>query len=140
MGYAARTFNDPAKARPGFMAARAILEKTLQEQPDYAAAWSLLGRVDAALGRKEEAMREGRRACDLLPMSKDAWAGPKEVRDLAEIYAWAGEKDLALEYLERAGRIPNPDYGEVKLDPDWEPLLGDPRFEQLVATFAPKVR
>ncbi len=138
VGYAARTFGDAESARTAFTAARAKLEQTLREQPDYAAGWSLLGRIDATLGRKEEAIREGQRGCELLPMAKDTWAGPKQVRDLAEIYAWTGEKDLAIEYLERAGRIPGPDYGELKLDPDWDPLRGDPRFEKIVASFAPE--
>ena len=112
----------------------------MQEQPDYAAAWGLLGRVDAALGRKEEAIREGRRACELLPLSKDAWFGPGQLLSLAKIYAWTGEKDLALAQLETlaAQAVGSIDYGELKLDPDWDPLRGDPRFEKIVASLAPK--
>jgi tetratricopeptide (TPR) repeat protein len=138
VGYAARTFGDAEGARIAFKAARAKVEEIIREQPDYAEAWTLLERIDAALGRKEEAIREGKRGCELLPMSSDTWEGPRQVRDLAEIYAWIGEKDLAFEYLQRTGRIPGPDYGELKLDPDWEPLRGDPRFGKLVASLAPK--
>lgn len=87
-GIAARTFDDTATARIDFTAARGIVENLVREQPDYAPAWSLLGRIDAPLGRKEDAIREGRRACDLLPVSKDAWIGPAYVIDLAIIYAW----------------------------------------------------
>jgi len=72
VGVAARTFQDVATARTSFTAARAIEEKLTRDQPDYPQAWSLLGRIDAALGRKEDAVREGRRACELLPLSKDA--------------------------------------------------------------------
>jgi tetratricopeptide (TPR) repeat protein len=111
VGYAARTFGDAEGARIAFKAARAKVEEIIREQPDYAEAWTLLERIDAALGCKEEAIREGKRGCELLPMSSDTWEGPKQVRDLAEIYAWIGEKDLAFEYLQRAGRIPGPDYG-----------------------------
>ncbi len=99
---AARTFKDPESARLAFESARAIEEKLVHEQPDYAPAWSLLGMIDAALGRKEEAVREGQHACELLPMSKDAWIGPSYVAQLAVIYAWVGEKELAIDKLEEA--------------------------------------
>ena len=136
-GLAAHTFNDPEEARTAFTAARAIAEKMVRDQPDYAPAWSLLGRIDAALGRKEEAINEGRRACELLPISKDAWAGPYYVKDLALIYAWTGENDLAFEQL--ALLAPKGlHYGELKLDPEWDALRADPRFERLVASYAPK--
>jgi tetratricopeptide (TPR) repeat protein len=135
-GIAARTFYDMATARTDFTTARGIVEKLVREQPDYAPAWSLLGRIDAALGRKEDAIREGRRACDLLPVSKDAWIGPAYVIDLAIIYAWVGEKDLALEQLRVSAQTPNrvPHYGDLKLSPRWDPLRGDPRFEKIVAS------
>ncbi|HYY14744.1 MAG TPA: tetratricopeptide repeat protein, partial [Chthoniobacterales bacterium] len=140
VGYAAQTFGELEAARIAFTSARAKVEKTVREQPDYAEAWSLLGRIDARLGRKEEAIREGRRACELLPLSKDTWDGPWHIRTLAEIYAWVGEKDLALEQL---SKLPQPHgqivYGELKLDPDWDPLRGDPRFERFVESFAPKL-
>ena len=139
VGYAAQTFGDLKLARTAFTDARAIVEKIVREQPDYAEAWSLLGRIDARLGRKEEAIKEGRRACELLPLSKDTWDAPWHLRTLAEIYAWVGEKGLAIEQL---STLPQPRnwivYGELKLDPDWDPLRGDPRFEKIVASLAPK--
>jgi tetratricopeptide (TPR) repeat protein len=118
------------------------LQKQVEEQPEYAMAWSYLGRVDAALGRKDEAIREGRHACELLPLSKDAWFGPRHVERLAVIYAWLGEKDLALAELEALAAQPvgKLQYGDLKLNPDWDPLRGDPRFEKIVASFAPKER
>jgi TolB-like protein/DNA-binding winged helix-turn-helix (wHTH) protein/Tfp pilus assembly protein PilF len=137
-GLAARTFNDPATARTSFTAARAILDKIVREQPDYADAWSLLSRIDAGLGRKEEAIQEGRRACEVLPVSKDAWFGTGQVRNLAWTYAWVGEKDLALEQLEFLQHEGGLDYGSLKLNPEWDLLRGDPRFERIVAALAPK--
>ncbi len=139
VGIAAHTFDDTATAHTAFTAARGIMEKLLREQPDYAPAWSLLGRIDAALGRKEDAIREGRRACELLPVSKDAWIGPAYVINLAVIYAWVGENELALEQLGASAQTPNgvPAYGDLKLSPRWDRLRGDPRFEKIVASLAP---
>ena len=100
---------------------------------------SALGLVDAALGRKEQALQEGRRAAELLPLDKDSINGIAVVEYLALIAAWVGEKDLAFEQLERAVRLPNTlSYGQLKLLPYWDPLRGDPRFEKIVASFAPK--
>jgi tetratricopeptide (TPR) repeat protein len=138
VGVAARTFNDAPTARDSFSAARVLEEKITHDQPDYAQAWSLLGRIDAALGRKEDAIREGRRACELLPLSKDAGAGAGLITNLAVIYAWTGEKDLAFEQLAVSAQIPNGvTYGELKLDPQWDLLRGDPRFEALAEKIVP---
>jgi tetratricopeptide (TPR) repeat protein len=137
---AAQTFKDAASARTSFVAARAIEEKLTRDQPDYAQAWSLLGRIDAALGRKEDAIREGRRACELLPLSKDAGdQGAGMIKGLAVIYAWIGEKDLAFEQLAVSAQIANGvSYGELKLDPQWDSLRGDPRFDKIVTSLAPQ--
>jgi tetratricopeptide (TPR) repeat protein len=138
-GLAARAFNDPAGARSAFATARPIAEKLVRDQPDYGPAGSLLGQIDAALGRKEEAIREGRRACELLPLAKDAVIGAQVITNLAMIYAWTGEKDLALEQLAVSAQIPNGEtYGGLKLDPQWDSLRGDPRFEKIVASLAPR--
>ena len=138
VGLAARTFGDEAKAHAAFTAARAIETKIVHEQPDYAPAWSRLGLIDAGLGRKEDAIREGRRACELLPVTKDAMDGPSYVVNLAMIYAWTGEKDLGLEQLEIAAKIPaGITYGELKLYPQWDSLRGDPRFGKIVSSLAP---
>ena len=95
--------------------------------------------IDAALGRKEDAVREGRRAVELLPVTKDAWTGAEVLKNLAITYAWAGEKDLATKQLEDLVRIPSPiSYGQLRLHPFWDPLRGDPRFEKIVASLAPK--
>ena len=138
-GIAARAFNDTAAAHASFNAARAIAQKIVRDKPDNGIAWILLGLIDAGLGRKEEAVREGRHACELLPMSKDAILGVIQRTNLGTIYAWTGEKDLALEQLAVSAQAPfGVHYGELKLDPVWDPLRGDPRFENIVASLAPK--
>jgi hypothetical protein len=99
----------------------------------------VLGLIDAALGRKEEALLEGRRAIELLPVEKDAINGPLMIEYFAMIAAWLGNNDLACEQLARAARLPNGgSYGEFKLLPFWDPLRGDPCFEKIVASLAPK--
>jgi serine/threonine protein kinase/Tfp pilus assembly protein PilF len=129
---------DPAKAQAAFTTARSEVEKTVEKQPDFAGALSLLGMIDAGLRRKDEALREGRRACELLPISKDALDGVSLAVNLAKIYAWIGEKDLAIEQIAAVERVPNDlSYGLLKLDPIWDPLRGDPRFEKIVASLAP---
>jgi TolB-like protein len=138
-GVVARCQGDSAKAQTAFTAARREVEKTVERQPDFAAALSLLGMIDAGLGRKEEALREGRRASELLPISKDAIDGADIAINLAQIYAWTGEKDRAIEQIAAVERVPNVlSYGLLKLHPYWDPLRGDPRFEKIVASLAPK--
>jgi hypothetical protein len=95
--------------------------------------------LDAGLGHKSDAIAEGRRARDLLPISKDALDGPIYATYLGMIYAWVGEKDLALEELQLSASIPcGAQYGVLKLSPMWDSLRGDPRFEKIVASLAPK--
>jgi cell wall assembly regulator SMI1 len=99
----------------------------------------VLGLADAALGHKEDAIREGRRAVDLLPVAKDSVIGAMLLKNLALIYAWTGEKDHAFEQLSRAAKFPGfLSYGELRLHPNWDPLRGDPRFDKIVASLAPK--
>jgi TolB-like protein/Tfp pilus assembly protein PilF len=132
-GLAARAGNDATGAKTAFTAARVEMEKIVREQPDYAQALCVLGMIDAALGRKEDALREGRRAVELLPVTKDAYTGAEVLTNLAITYAWAGEKDLAIKQLEELVRIPSPvSYGQLRLHPFWDPLRGDPRFDELV--------
>jgi len=141
-GVIARMTNDEHKAQLAFAAARAEQEKAVQAQPDYGPAWCMLGVIDAALGRKAEALHEARRAVELLPVEKDAINGMVMIKYLAMIAAWVGEKDLACEQLATAVRYPYSgiqlSYGELKLMPWWDPLRGDPRFEKIVASLAPK--
>src|SRR5882724_178659 len=134
-GLVARARGDVPGAETAFATAHAEMEKVVREQPDYAQALCVLGMIDAALGRKEDAIREGRRAVEFLPVTKDMMAGGVVLANLAIIYAWTGEKDLALTQLATAIRFPSSNflsYGQLKLHPYWDPLRGDPRFEKLL--------
>ena len=112
----------------------------LQEQPEDAKTLIVLGQIDAALGRKEDALQEGQHALELLPIAKDSVNGYHLLLRLAGIYAQVGEPDRALELLEREIHQPyGLTYGSLKLDEVWDPLRGNPRFEQLVASLAPKI-
>src|SRR5207245_9469827 len=98
--------------------------------------------IDAGLGRKEQALEEGRRAIALTPLEKDVTNGSSVLQYFAITAAWAGEKELALQQLEAGLRAPAAStmlsYGALKLPPVWDPLRGDPRFESIVASLAPK--
>jgi serine/threonine-protein kinase len=138
-GLIGRMTKDDAKARAAFTTARAEQEKQIRAHPDDAGALSLLGSIDAALGRKEEALREGRRAVELLPVEKEPTDGKRMIVGLARIAAWVGDNDLACEQLAVAIQRPSElSYGQLKLYPWWDPLRGDPRFEKIVASLAPK--
>jgi TolB-like protein/Flp pilus assembly protein TadD len=138
-GLAARLRGDEPAARAAFTKARVELDQTVRNQPDYAAALCALGVVDAALGNKEDAIREGERAVKLLPVSKSAAEGALLMKNLAVIYAWTGEKDRAIERLAQTAKLfDDLSYGHLRLNPLWDPLRGDPRFEAIVASLAPK--
>jgi serine/threonine-protein kinase len=139
MGVLARAKGDVVAAQAAFTAARAEQEALVNAQPDVAAALCTLGMIDAGLGRKEEALREGRRAVELMPIANDSTDGPQLVFHLAVIYAWTGERDLAIEQLQISAKIPGGlTYGMLRLDPVWDSLRGDPRFEKIVNSLAPK--
>jgi TolB-like protein/class 3 adenylate cyclase/Flp pilus assembly protein TadD len=130
---------DTPAAKTAFTAARKELEKAVREQPDNAQALIALGMVDAALGQKKDAIREGRRAIELFPVSKDAIDGSLLMEYLAAIYATSGKADAAIDQLAATAKIPGHlNYGELRLDPIWDPLRRDPRFDKIVASLAPK--
>jgi TolB-like protein/class 3 adenylate cyclase/Tfp pilus assembly protein PilF len=140
-GLIARMANDQNKAHAAFAAIRAEQQKVVQDQPAYGPAFCVLGMIDAGLGRKEEALREGRRAMELMPPEKDSINGAHMIEYFAIIAAWVGEKDLAFEQLGKAIQLPGygtATYGQLKLLPYWDPLRGDPRFEKIVVSLAPK--
>jgi adenylate cyclase len=141
-GLLARAMHDDARARRAFTAARVEQEQLVQKQKGYGPPLCVLGLIDAALGNKEAALQEGRRAMELLPREKDAINGEMLFGYFAVIAAWAGEKDLALQQLNAAISLPGAayitSYGFLKLLPFWEPLRGDPRFEKIVQSLAPK--
>ena len=138
-GWAAHIKGDKAAARTAFLAARAELQKSVSEEPNYGPNFTVLGLIDAALGYKEDALREGRHALELLPVTQDALDGAELVKYLGVIYAWCGEKDLAIRQIAATLRIPSTlSYGNLKLCPYWDPLRGDPRFEKIVADLKPQ--
>jgi TolB-like protein/Tfp pilus assembly protein PilF len=141
-GLLARITKDETRARTAFEAARARQEKLVQAQPDYGPPLCVLGLIDAALGRKDLALDEGRRAIALTPVEKDVNNGSRVLQYFAITAAWAGEKELALQQLEAGLRAPQASvmlsYGALKLLPIWDPLRGDPRFEKIVASLSPK--
>jgi eukaryotic-like serine/threonine-protein kinase len=132
----ARARGDKEKAFAAFAAARTKLEPKSADTPEDAGYLSEIAKFDAGLGRKEEAIREARRAVDLMPTAKDAVAGPTHVAALALVYAWTGERDRALEQLEKVATIPGEGastYGDLRFNPCWDDLRGDPRFDKIVA-------
>jgi TolB-like protein/tRNA A-37 threonylcarbamoyl transferase component Bud32/Tfp pilus assembly protein PilF len=135
-GLLAKLRQDAATAQSAFTAARVETEKLVHAQPGNEKPLSVLALIDAELGDKEKAIREGRTACDMLLPTKNALDGVWLMTNLARIYALTGEKDLALEQLELLSKLASAwfglSYGELHLNPDWDSLRGDPRFEKLV--------
>jgi serine/threonine protein kinase/tetratricopeptide (TPR) repeat protein len=138
-GLVARMKGDAAGAHAAFSAARAQQEKEVRAAPDNASKLCFLGLIDASLGRKEEALHEGSRAVQLLPATKDALDGTEVLYFYAVICARTGERELAIEQLKTLATLPaGISHGEIRLDPHWDPLRGDPRFEQIVDSLAPR--
>ena len=138
-GLVARMKGDAAAAQAAFSAARTQQEEAVRARPDYGPTVCVLGLIDAALGRKEEALQEGRRALELMPIAKDSLDGADVLYFYAVICAWTGESDLAIEQLQTLAKIPSGlFYGDIRLNPYWDSLRGDPRFEKIVASLAPK--
>ncbi len=139
VGLVARLTGDETSAHAAFMTAHAQQEDEIRVHSDDFGLISGLGLIDAALGRKEEALREGRRAMELAPRMKDPVSEPYAKRCFAIICAWTGERELALRQLEALTKAPGSyTYGDLRLSPLWDPLRGDPRFEKIVASLAPK--
>ena len=134
-----RMKGDMASANSAFTRARMQQEKAVSPQPYKGSALSVLGLIDAALGRKEDALREGRRALELSPPEKDSLDASDVLYYFAVICAWVGERDLAIEQLQASAKLPaGVSYAEICLDRHWDPLRSDPRFEKIVASLAPK--
>jgi serine/threonine-protein kinase len=116
-----------------YESARKILEAKIQERPEDARLRSSLGIAYAGLGRKDDALREGKLAVEMLPVTKEAWRGLFRVEALAKIYVMVGEFDKAIDQLESLLSVP----GELsipilQLDPVWAPLRNHPRFKKLL--------
>jgi tetratricopeptide (TPR) repeat protein len=133
-GQVALARGDKEKALAVFAAGRKKLDATWGDKPKDEGYYRQAAVLDAALGRKEDAIREALHAVELMPIAKDSINGPALVIDLALVYAWTGERDRALEQLEIVATIPNgPTYGDLRFNPYWDDLRGDPRFEKIVA-------
>ena len=129
--------------RPGinasFAETREQVNQKVEKAPSNAPLLSLLAVVDALLDNKELAIAEAKHAVELLPVSKDALIGPFMEMNLAVVYAWTNELDLSFERLSSLTKVPNGIfYGQLKRDPEWEPLRHDPRYEKLLAELAPR--
>jgi TolB-like protein/class 3 adenylate cyclase len=138
-GLLGRMIKDETKARSAFATIRPAQEKLVQEQSDFGPAACILALIDAGLGRKEEALREIGRAVELVPIERDALNGADMIHYKAIVAAWVGERDLAIQNLAKAAQLPGfVTYGRLKLLPWYDPLRGDPRFDKVVASLAPK--
>ena len=135
----ARAKGDSARATAAFSTARTILEQRLAVKPEHARTLAVLAQVDAALGHKELAIQEAKHAVDLMPVSKDIYDGALVLEGLAQVYTWTNEPDRAIELLQKLVTMPGyTNYARLKLHPMWNPLRGDPRFEKIVNSLAPK--
>ena len=138
-GLLARAVGDTARAQSALQRAREHASERASKQHDDAKSLVGLALVDAYLGQRDDAIREGERAAALLPLAKDAFEGPLVQIYLATIYAQLGEKGRALDLLEQLAQMPaGPSYGDLKLGLEWDPLRTDPRFEKIIAALAPK--
>ena len=135
----ARDNNDDVRAQAAFRSARAILAQRLVIKPEHARTIAVLAQVDAGLGQKELALQEAQHAIDLMPISKDIYDGGLVLEGLAQVYTWSGDQDRAIEVLQKLVSMPSYiNYARLKFHPLWKPLRGDPRFEKIVASLAPR--
>lgn len=140
-GLIARASGDNPAAIEAFTRARTTIAAQLAKQPDDPLLVATLGLLDAGLGRKEEAVREGRHAVELRPLADDAVDGASLLSSLAMISAWVGDVNGALGHLEFLARIPNgPDFGQLKYDPTWDAVRGDPRFAAVLKELEPPAK
>ncbi len=138
-GLVARSASQAGEARRAFTRARQEMESIVKEQPDYAEALSVMGLIDAGLGNGEQARIEAERAVELLPVGRDAINGALAIQYLAIVYAWTGAREEAVKELALVAKIPSDvNYGQLKLHPFWDPLRGDPKFEEILASLRPK--
>ena len=130
---------DKVKAQAAFERARVLAERLVRESPDDSARHAQLGQILAGLGQKDAAINEGKRAVELRPESQDAFDGPEVTAALAQIYAWTGERDQAFSLLDHLLLTPSGITVPVlKLDPVWDPLRKDPRFQGLIDKYGVK--
>ncbi|OAI43243.1 hypothetical protein AYO41_02425 [Verrucomicrobia bacterium SCGC AG-212-E04] len=136
----ARMVGDAVGAQAAFTRAREQQLQVVEAQPDYGPALCVLALIDAGLGRKDDARRESQRAIDLLPRKKDSINGPLVLAYSAVVAGWCGDMDLAMQRLALSTELPTRlNYGHLKLNPLWDPMRNDARFEKVISPLAPKV-
>ena len=134
-----RAKGDSARATAALRECREILAQRLIVKPEHARTIAVLAQVDAGLGQKDLAIREAQHAIDLMPISKDIYDGALVLEGLAQVYTWTGDRDRAIELVQKLVTMPSYiNYARLRLHPLWSPLRGDPRFEKIVASLAPK--
>jgi Flp pilus assembly protein TadD len=143
-GLAARMRGDKKGAQAAFAAARLEVEKAVSADASDGRSLSLLAMIDAGLGRQEQAVQEAEHACDLVTFENSGPSAPIVRCNLAVVYAWNGQIDLAISALDSLVNRPagtnlpaQPTYGDFRRNPLWDPLRSDPRFEALVQRLAP---
>src|SRR5438874_872957 len=133
IGFARKALQDEAGARAAFLKAKDLLEAQLKQSPDSADMHIQLAKVLAYLGEKDAALAEAQRATELLPESKDAFGGPEIAAGVAEVHVILGDNGRAIEILD--GLLSRPSAVTVqalKINPIWDPLRNDPRFQALL--------
>jgi TolB-like protein/Tfp pilus assembly protein PilF len=139
IGFARKALNDEADAREAFLKAKNAVEGDLKRSPDVEKTHIQLAKVLAQLGEKDAALAEAQRATELLPESKDAFGGPEITTGVAEVYSILGDNDRAIEILD--GLLSRPSAVTVeglKVNPIWDPLRSDPRFQELLQKYGGK--
>jgi TolB-like protein/Tfp pilus assembly protein PilF len=139
IGFARKSLHDEAGARAAFLKAKSAVEEELKRTPDTEKTHILLAKVLAYLGEKDSALAEAQRATELLPESKDAFGGPEITAGVAEVYTILGDNDHAIEILD--GLLSRPSAVTVqglKVNPVWDPLRSDPRFQALLSKYGGK--
>jgi TolB-like protein/Tfp pilus assembly protein PilF len=130
---------DSAQVLSALRSTRAILAQRLVIKPEHARTIAVLAQVDARLGQKDLAVQEAKHAIDLMPVSKDIYDGGLVLEGLAQVYTWSDEHDHAIDLLQKLVAMPSYiNYARLKFYPLWKPLRGNPQFEQIVASLAPK--
>jgi TolB-like protein/Flp pilus assembly protein TadD len=140
IGFARKALQDETGARAAFQKARDLLEAQLKQSPDAAEMHIQLAKVLAYLGQKDAALAEAQRATELLPESKDAFGGPEIAEGVAEVYCIVGDYGRAIELLDGLlSRPSNITVPGLKVNPIWDPLRKDPRFQALIDKYGAKV-
>jgi serine/threonine-protein kinase len=132
IGFARKALQDTAGAHEAFLKAKNAVEEELKWSPDVENTHVQLAKVLAQLGERDDALAEAQRATELLPESKDAFGGPEITAGVAEVYTILGDNARAIEVLD--GLLSRPSFVTVqglKVNPIWDPLRNDPRFQKL---------